>query len=358
MSVKLIKGKWKLDCWPDGRYGKHIRLWLPQSITTEQEAKAFERLYLNMARRRKVDISVTDYSIRALWPRYYDHQCTNFDSEATHINIKDSGQNILRYIGDIDVTRVSNEVPEYLKTCLKKVISKKTKKHLSNATINKHLLWLSGFLRYCRDILNIPVPVIKIRLLKVNRKLPETLTPDEARRFIMACPPFYRVLYSFLYLCGLRSHEARYIKWTDIDNGFVTVTGKGSKQRSVPVPKWLLDQLHNIEHINEFIFYNPISKKPIQHLFFSTKRILKEAGIDKHITPHGLRHSFGSNSIISGVNPAVLQAFLGHSKLSTTQLYVQIASASLREASEKVMDITGLDDKRIHAITPGTDNTT
>lgn len=341
MSVKLINGIYWVDCRPDGSSGRRVRSGISER---KEDAIAHERLLMDAGRKKRANQpeQVRDYTIKALWPRYYEHQCTNFDSEATHVNVADSGQNILRYLGEIDVRTVSNQTPEYLKTRLKNVTSALTKRKLSNATINKHLIWLSGFLRFCRDTLDIPVPIIKIKHLKVERRLPVTLTPDEARRFIRACDPPWNVLFSFCLLCGLRSDEVRNIKWSSFNDGMVTVIGKGNKERSVPVHPWLLDQLSTLPHGNEYVFYNPISRKPLHNFQFAMARFLKKAGINKAVSSHGLRHGFSGMSIASGVDVSILRVLLGHEKISTTQLYVQIGQHILTDASNKVMELVQL----------------
>jgi integrase len=339
MSVKLIKGRYYLDCWPDGKYGRHHREWLPETIKTEEQAKAFERLFLGARRQKRTKAVSYGTVIKSLWPLYAQYIETNYESEHTRIACEDSGRYILRYLGELSVTTLTNETPEYLKTCLRGYISKRTGKHLSNGSINKHLGHLSGFLKYCRETLEIAVPVIRVKYLQDKPKVPVVLTPSEIQRFINACGSPYHVLFAMCFFMALRSHEARYVKWEDFDDGLLTVQGKGGKVRILPVPPFIGKELKKLPRVNDYVFWNPISRKPLCNLRRAMARALNNAHIDKYISVHGLRHSFGAISAQAHQDIHVLQKYLGHSKSQMTEHYRQLFGGSLKELSDRVIDL-------------------
>jgi len=342
MSVKLLKGRWYLDCWPQGSKGHRHREWLPDRIKTEAQATGYEKLFLSVHRKKGIPAVPHDSTIKSLWPRYADYIETNYESGHTRVACADSARFIIPFCGDVSVIHVNNELPEYLKQRCKQYTSVRTGKHISAASINKHLGHLSGFLRYCREVLSLPVPIITIKYLRLNHKTPTILTPTEAQRFLTVCPPVYRALFGFCFLCGLRSHEARYITWSDISESILTVRGKGGRERRVPVPVFIMSVLEQLPHDNEYIFYNPVSGKPLANLRRAIESACKKAGIDKHISPHSLRHSLGAAAIEAQQDIRVLQKFLGHSRIQMTEHYSQVFGGSLKELSDRVIDLIDL----------------
>lgn len=193
-------------------------------------------------------------------------------------------------------------------------------------------------------------PTELIESPKIGFRLPEVLTVEEIDSLLSVIDlskeegQRNKAIIETLYSCGLRVSEVISLKFSDLyfDEGFIRVIGKGNKQRLVPVsPK----AIHEIE------LYLPDrknmeSKKGFEDVLFLSRRgtalsrimvfhIVKElaelAGIKKNISPHTFRHSFASHLLEGGANLRVIQAMLGHEKISTTEIYTHINNQHLRE---------------------------
>ncbi len=154
-----------------------------------------------------------------------------------------------------------------------------------------------------------------------------------------------RCIIELLYSCGLRVSELCGLKLSDLflDEGFLRVLGKGSKQRLVPVsPRaikelqlWFADRCHiDIKPGEEdFVF---VSHRRRQHLsritvFHNLQVYAERAGITRPISPHTLRHTFATHLLEGGANLRAIQAMLGHESIATTQLYTHLDRNFLRQ---------------------------
>ena len=154
-----------------------------------------------------------------------------------------------------------------------------------------------------------------------------------------------RAILELMYACGLRVSEAVDLKIgdVDVDAGILTCTGKGSKMRRVPIGKsaveWLKNYLsvrrskENIEINNLFV---TSSGKPMnrQMIFKFIKEYAEQAGLED-VSPHTLRHSFATHLIQHSADIRSVQQLLGHSDISTTQIYTHITDVHLRKTYEK-----------------------
>lgn len=147
-----------------------------------------------------------------------------------------------------------------------------------------------------------------------------------------------------LFSCGLRVSELVNLKISDIfvDEGFIKVTGKGSKQRLVPISKNALKQIEywmkdrdamNIKQGEEdFLFLNRRGAHLTRvMILIMIKRQAIEAGITKTISPHTLRHSFATSLLEGGADLRAIQAMLGHEHIHTTEIYTHLDMSTLRE---------------------------
>lgn len=159
----------------------------------------------------------------------------------------------------------------------------------------------------------------------------------------------YRAMLELLYASGLRVSELVRLKPSEINfrQGLVRVTGKGNKDRLVPVgeealiwlqafiDQWRLDILGDKK--TDFVFpTNRGAGVTRQGFWYVIKRYASnKAGIDKDISPHTLRHAFATHLLNHGADLRVVQLLLGHSDLSTTQIYTHIAKERLKDIHEK-----------------------
>lgn len=186
---------------------------------------------------------------------------------------------------------------------------------------------------------------------KIGRHLPDVLSVQEIDSILQSIDRTTpegqrnRAMIETMYSCGLRVSELCSLKMADLfpEEGFVRVTGKGSKQRLVPISG---KALHEIElylsqrcHIDvkagaePFLFLSFRRGKPISRVmvFDMVKELAAMAGIRKNVSPHTFRHSFATHLLEGGANLRAIQAMLGHEKISTTEIYTHIDRSRLRE---------------------------
>jgi integrase/recombinase XerD len=184
---------------------------------------------------------------------------------------------------------------------------------------------------------------------RIGFKLPQVLTVAEIDRIVEAIdlskPEGHRnkAIIETLYGCGLRVSELVNLHLTDIhyDEGFVVVTGKGNKQRLVPVSGKALKEidlykadrnsLSKIQDVN-IIFLNRRGRKLTRAMIFTIiKDLGAKAGIKKIISPHTFRHSFATHMVEAGADLRAVQEMLGHESILTTEIYTHIDRSFLRD---------------------------
>lgn len=186
---------------------------------------------------------------------------------------------------------------------------------------------------------------------KVGRHLPDVLTIAEIDSLISAVDRTARegqrnrAMLETMYSCGLRVSELCGLKMEDLffDEEFIRVTGKGSKQRLVPVSKRAIheirlyfdDRCHIVTKpgAESYVFLSFRTGRPISRVmvFDIIKDCAAKAGIEKNVSPHTLRHSFATHLLEGGANLVAIQSMLGHEKISTTEIYAHIDRSRLRE---------------------------
>jgi len=178
----------------------------------------------------------------------------------------------------------------------------------------------------------------KIPLPKKERSLPEVLTKEEVRKLIESTDTIKsRLIVSLLYSTGLRVSEIVNLKIEDLNlddkTGWVR-RGKGSKDRlfvmSEDIAKELKEYFNTRGKENTYVFSKekPLTTRNIQKIIKGTKQ---RAKINKKVTPHTLRHSFATHLLEQGVDIRIIQTMLGHSSLSTTQVYTHVSSDQLKK---------------------------
>lgn len=193
-------------------------------------------------------------------------------------------------------------------------------------------------------------PTVLIETPKYERKLPDILTVDEVTR-LLETPQLDklngyrdRAMLELLYATGMRVSELIHIEVEDINlmMGFVKVFGKGKKERIVPLGETVIEYLEyymqnirpkllkkNVTHtllLN--VHGNPLSRQGVWKII---KQTGLKAGIYKSLTPHTLRHSFATHLLENGADLRAVQEMLGHSDISTTQLYTHVSSTQIRK---------------------------
>ena len=186
---------------------------------------------------------------------------------------------------------------------------------------------------------------------KLGRKLPDVLAVEEIEQMINAVdlskPEGERnkAILETLYSCGLRVSELVNLKISNvyIEIGFVKVTGKGDKERLVPIGRMALTQLNNYfektrNHIaiknghSDFVFLNRNGKQLTRVMIFTIiKNLVIQLGWKKNISPHTFRHSFATHLVEGGADLRAVQEMLGHESITTTEIYTHLNREYLRE---------------------------
>ena len=186
---------------------------------------------------------------------------------------------------------------------------------------------------------------------KKEHRLPDVLTLDEIDSMIaqldMSKPESHRnrAIIEMLYGSGLRVSELVNLKISDIyrQEGFMRITGKGNKQRLVPISpvadEWLSywfqdrNQLDIKPEFSDIVFLNRYGRQLTRAMIFTIiKTLARQANIHKTISPHTLRHSFATHLLQNGADLRVIQQLLGHEDITTTEIYTHIEIQDLREA--------------------------
>lgn len=189
---------------------------------------------------------------------------------------------------------------------------------------------------------------------KKEHHLPDILTLDEIDSMIaqldMSKPESHRnrAIIEMLYGSGLRVSELVNLRLSDIyrQEGFMRITGKGSKQRLVPISPvadqwlqyWLEDRskLDIKPEYSDIVFLNRYGRQLTRAMIFTIiKTLAREADIHKNISPHTLRHSFATHLLQNGADLRIIQQLLGHEDITTTEIYTHIEIQDLREAIQK-----------------------
>ncbi len=227
---------------------------------------------------------------------------------------------------------------------------------MSEASIARKLSAVRAFLRYLsrRGLLTDEPPEALTRP-RPRRALPSTLTPSEVRRLLLQ-PPLDnplgvrdRAMLEVMYATGLRVSELLGLRMEHLNlaDRVVRVQGKRGRERLVPLTEtatyWLQRYLSEVrpkllsaKRSADFVFLNERGGQLSRIAFWNKiKLYTASAGITKNVTPHTLRHSFAVHLLGGGADLRAVQELLGHSDITTTQVYTQVSLERLREVYKK-----------------------
>ncbi|MGY5352958.1 site-specific tyrosine recombinase XerD [Wenyingzhuangia sp. IMCC45533] len=194
-------------------------------------------------------------------------------------------------------------------------------------------------------------PMKLIEAPKIGLKLPDTLSENEINDIIDAIDLEHpqgernRAILETLYGCGLRVSELIHLKISDLyfDDGFIKITGKGNKQRLVPINYYTEEIITN--YINsqrpltppkkgseDILFLNRRGNQLTRVMIFTIiKQLSVKINLKKKISPHTFRHSFATHLLNGGADLTVIQALLGHESITTTEIYLHVDKSKLIE---------------------------
>lgn len=190
---------------------------------------------------------------------------------------------------------------------------------------------------------------------KFERHLPDVLTTGEIDRIIAAVdgttPKEIRdaAMLEVLYSCGLRVSELTSLRIRDLffGEGYIRVTGKGDKQRLVPISSTARERIHRYLEVRrsarageETLFLNNRGSSLTRVMIFTILReAARRAGIEKKISPHTFRHSFATHLLEGGASIRQVQELLGHESILTTEIYTHLDDSHLRQTVEEHLPI-------------------
>jgi tyrosine recombinase XerC len=266
-------------------------------------------------------------------------------SQHTILNYRLDLDNFKKFIGDTDIEKV-----DYL--ALRKFLAELKGKNLGTRTVNRRLSALRSFFKFLtRDGYIKTNPILSISSPKIDKHLPTFLTEDEVTRLIESAFAKSdkdeqglrnRAVLETFYSTGIRISELVSLNIQDLDfiGGIVKVSGKGKKERIVPIGEVAIRELRK---------YLEKRKKQADELFLnrSGKRItargvrnivrkyIKLAGIKQGVSAHTFRHSFATHLLNRGADLRTVQELLGHASLSTTQIYTHLTTEKLKSVYDK-----------------------
>ena len=194
-------------------------------------------------------------------------------------------------------------------------------------------------------------PSLLLETPRPGLHLPEVLTLSEIDALIAAIDPDSaeadrnRAIMETLYGCGLRVSELTNLEIGRINfaEGFITVLGKGSKERIVPMSPVAADRIQEYLHGSRtevkikpgeegILFLNRRGHRLTRQMIFTiVRRLAEAAGVTKNISPHTMRHSFATHLLEGGANLLSIQQMLGHESVATTEIYIHLDTSHLRE---------------------------
>ena len=195
-------------------------------------------------------------------------------------------------------------------------------------------------------------PTHLIELPRIGRKLPVFLHLIEIDRLQeaidLSSPQGHRnkAIIETMYSCGLRVSELIELKFSNIyfNEGFISVIGKGNKERLVPVSKSVEKEINLYRNgdrslldikkgFEDYVFLNRRGSKLTRVMIFTiVRRLAEQIGLKKTISPHTFRHSFATHLIEGGANLRAVQEMLGHESITTTEIYTHLDQSFLKEA--------------------------
>lgn len=256
----------------------------------------------------------------------------SINTAASYLNDLRQWDQLLR---DQSVRKISRILIEHIRHCLGHF------KQVASKSIHRKLSALRSFTKFLKkhgivsrfSFHNLPCPKRK------TRELPKILSESQMLALIPEAEGLERLIFELLYCCGLRVSELVNMNWEHISMSSKTlvVTGKGSKQRIIP----LLERVYNrlLHHhkscdlpkagaVLTSASKGRISIRTVQRIVFNRGRVI---GIPMRISPHMIRHAFATHLLNRGANLRVIQLLLGHNSIKTTQQYLHLEYKSLRK---------------------------
>lgn len=222
--------------------------------------------------------------------------------------------------------------------------------HRKHSSLNRLVSVIRMFHRYlAMTYTTIDDPSLHLESYKMSKKLPNYFNVEDIETLLNSFGDseqdiFHKCMLETLYGCGLRVSELCDLRLNQLhlDQGYITIKGKGNKERLVPMHKRSIQAIRNyLEGVrnhweikrNPYVFLthtgHVVNRQYVHHLI---KNSLHSCDLDERLSAHSFRHSFASHLLDGGADLRVVQELLGHSNISTTQIYTHIQTKRLKEA--------------------------
>lgn len=333
--------RYVVDYWPKGRRGGRKKIALPEATGSAAQARILERAILAAAHRPAIAEASSLSTVADLFADYLKWYKLR-RAASTVRDITQTWQNSLEPIlGGYPIAEIGNEhFALYQQTRAGQV---------KNRTINKELDYFSGFLRWCRRERKIEIPAISYDKLPSSRPLPVVLSPGEVAAILEAAErePFYRAFFLCLYALGFRLKEVRFLKLGDFDfeNRAVKVRQKGGTEKILPLNDQVVEAIKDLVMLwpcepGDYLFAMKRTGAPVTDIRDPIARICKRAGVKKKVNAHLFRHSIATHLMSADISQKVIQKYLGHSQIQSTEFYTHVAIGNLRSAQDLIFGST------------------
>ncbi|MCA9324749.1 tyrosine-type recombinase/integrase [Candidatus Saccharibacteria bacterium] len=278
-------------------------------------------------------------------------------SQKTIANYDHYLSRLVDYAGDIKVADINDELVRKWRLWLNR-LGTNTSDELGKTTLNYHLIALRSFLKFCAKRNITAMAADKIELARVKRSQVTFLSEDELERIFKQPDTTSvtgardRAILELLFSSGLRVSELVGLDQDHINlkRREFMVRGKGQKDRPIFISQeaatWIRHYLDMRDDTTKPLFirysgskkvdlsgnYHRLTVRSVQRLVANYALL---AGITKHVSPHTLRHSFATDLLMNGADLRSVQAMLGHSNISTTQIYTHVTDPHLRKVHEQ-----------------------
>ncbi len=338
MSIKPVgKDKWELDIslgYVDGAQHRVRRIFSgTQENAVIAEIELTKQLGKPSVERKKIEDFTEEY---LEWVGKYQSEKTYHDKKKMLFGY------LLPFFGNMRPDFITKSLLEAYQTSrLNAPIKfskhgKPLKQYKRSRAVNLEILCLSSMIEWGREHGYCVDPLVKIKPLPYKKPLPSVLSAEEIKSFLSECPPVYKAYLLALYHCGMRKNEAKNLKWTDVDfeRGIIHIIGKGNKERIVGLTDTLKESLQSLQRADIRVFVSPRTNMPIGDIRKTIESARKRAGIQRHINPHLLRHTFATHLLELDVDLRTIQDLLGHADVSTTQIYTHVSINRILSAAK------------------------
>lgn len=267
-----------------------------------------------------------------------------------------SYQRQLQKFSDFLLKNEVQDIKKVSKTLVQVFLNEEGQQKLSTRTIAQLITSLRSFFKYMAQENYIEEsPLTQLNLPKMPKQLPKYLTLEEVDQLLLLDikqPEHYRlrtrVLLELLYSCGMRISELTSLKMEHIHShmGLLQVVGKGDKERMIPINTYALTLIEHYTKTarprilknrqSDFLLLNHHGKQLSRQGAWKLIQLAAQSvGIKKSVSPHMLRHSFATHLVENGADLRIVQELLGHSDISTTQIYTHVSKKQIQKAYKK-----------------------